>query len=193
MKITPLDTPQAREIARRITSGTTTKPEDLQVLWIGVNLCLVKQPGGHYSDNGGTHYQSAWCVLTNVENGISYGDPRHYDRTIWECQRGKHGPLTYPRLQTLIEKCEMIDLAFPEFISEKIATHNEETALRNAFGTTQALMARAHAALVRAAMENDDPGLIAAAADYRDSAADHKSAGAAISDFRKRQDARKGG
>jgi hypothetical protein len=38
--------PEAREFARALTAGTTTRADDVTVLWLGAHLALVKRKGG---------------------------------------------------------------------------------------------------------------------------------------------------
>lgn len=66
-------------IARRYCAGTTTRAEDVVVLYVGREYALVKHPRGTYSDAVGRHYVPAWVDLVRI------GSERNDCEEWWSC------------------------------------------------------------------------------------------------------------
>ena len=87
------------EVRRRVAAGTTTRPEQLRVLYNDGKCVLVKHPGARVQGE----WIPAWVVLYNTENVGTSGEKWPW-RDVWDCDRSKNGPLTRKRLLTLVKK-----------------------------------------------------------------------------------------
>jgi len=118
----------AADLARRITAMTTTRPEELVVLWVGEHLALVKYPGGSYSTAGGRHYVSPWVDAVTIA-GQRGGHHGHLEKRVWNCSQTADGRLTPQRVKALVAEWEEQDAGWlDKLAAEKAAKDAEDAA-----------------------------------------------------------------
>lgn len=88
------------EIREMIARGTTTRPEQLQVLYNDGEVALVKRPGASVGRVGFRSWVSAYVERFDLTAATSRGACSG-DR-VWDCARDRQGPLTRRRLHDLV-------------------------------------------------------------------------------------------
>lgn len=170
----------ARRVAALMASGTTTRADDLTVLWVGEHLALVKHLGGSYYDNGGRNYVAPWVDVVDIETvGKRYGQPGSIRRHVWDCSRDGDGRLTPKRLAALIDEWQERDAGWADEVAAEVARreaerHAEERRRQQERRVRQAEHARDQIGelILSACAKGNDKILSSLAANYRKAPAD---------------------
>ena len=99
------------DVRRRVTSGTTTRPEQVRVLYNDSVIALVKHRGAMVGREPFPSWEPSWVDQYNTINprvalGCWLGEK------VWCCGKGEDGVLTPKRLRALVVKLGLR----PEFI-----------------------------------------------------------------------------
>lgn len=99
------------ELIKMICRGTTTKPTELKILFLGQHVALVKFAGTTWSDNGGAHYAKSHVSL------YRYADynPNYFMNT--EVREGRYNKEVL---------ADMIDYATKEDLDEPTRLENKK-------------------------------------------------------------------
>lgn len=138
MKVQPITTPGAQALIREICSGTTSRTDDYRVLWLGVNLALVRWHG--------YIYEGRWWPAT-----VS-----RYERSgcrEWDCMKiTRQTPLTQAVLDKLIADAEVRDAGWEAKLAAAAAAEKVMDQAREARQAAEQEVRNRHGELLDAAL-----------------------------------------